>query len=207
MQSRSRRRFVKEVGFGMLAASVGPALVADMGLASMPRLDDDRLDFGTLEPLVALMQETPIHRFLPALKEKLQSGESLRTLVAAAALANARTFGGEDYIGFHTMMALAPAFRMSTQLPTERAALPVFKVLYRNTQRIHDFGGKDREVLKKIDLSSISGENDSCKANSTIASSGARSQCRAIGTLFCEACCSLFKFERRVVRDSELRRR
>ena len=33
--------------------------------------------------------------------------------MAAAALANARTFGGEDYVGFHTMMALAPAFHMA----------------------------------------------------------------------------------------------
>ena len=33
--------------------------------------------------------------------------------VAAAALANARAFGGEDYVGFHTMMALSPSYAMS----------------------------------------------------------------------------------------------
>ena len=45
---------------------------------------------------------------------------SYETLVAAAALANARTFGGEDYTGFHTLMALAPAFHMAGEMPAER---------------------------------------------------------------------------------------
>ena len=56
-----------------------------------------------------LMQETPVDRLLPALVGRLGAGAELRQLAAAAALANARTFGGEDYVGFHTMMALAPA--------------------------------------------------------------------------------------------------
>jgi hypothetical protein len=30
---------------------------------------------------------------------------SLPDVVAAAAFANARTFGGEDYVGFHTLMS------------------------------------------------------------------------------------------------------
>src|SRR5213082_3520619 len=54
---------------------------------------------------------------------------------AVAALANARTFGGEDYVGFHTMMALAPAVHMSAELPEALRPLPVLKVLYRNTNR------------------------------------------------------------------------
>jgi hypothetical protein len=71
----------------------------------------------------------------------------LRRLVAAAALANARTFGGEDYVGFHTMMALAPAFHMAQELPTELLPLPVFKVLYPNSSRIQERGGRKNEVL------------------------------------------------------------
>jgi len=38
-----------------------------------------------------------------------------------------RTFGGEDYVGFHTMMALAPSFHMSKELPEAEQPLPVFK--------------------------------------------------------------------------------
>ncbi len=38
-------------------------------------------------------------------------------MIQAAALANARSFGGEDYIGFHTLMALKPAYGMAQQLP------------------------------------------------------------------------------------------
>jgi hypothetical protein len=103
-----------------------------------------------LEPLVVLMQETPVTRLLPVLTEKLQSGVELRTLVAAAALANARTFGGEDYVGFHTLMAIAPAWHMSRELPSAQAALPVFKVLYRNTNRIAEHGGRASEVLHPV---------------------------------------------------------
>jgi hypothetical protein len=74
----------------------------------------------------------------------------LRKLVAAAAFANARTFGGEDYVGFHTMMALAPALHMAGELPPDRQALPVFKVLYRNTNRIQERGGRKEEVLHAV---------------------------------------------------------
>ena len=150
MQKSSRRRFVGEVGFGMLAASIGASVVMDMGLAEMPNLDQDRLDFGDLESLVVCMQETPLEQLLPTLLDHQQKGVSLKTLVAAGALANARTFGGEDYIGFHTMMALAPAFRMSKELSGVSQSLPVLKVLYRNTQRIHEFGGREKEVLRHI---------------------------------------------------------
>jgi hypothetical protein len=88
---------------------------------------------------------------VPVLVAKIRAGAELRDLVAAAALANARTFGGEDYVGFHTMMALAPAFHMSQDLPESTRALPVLKVLYRNTARIREFGGPDKEVLRAVE--------------------------------------------------------
>jgi hypothetical protein len=151
MRQQSRRQFLTDVGRGMLIAGVGPALATDMGLGSVSAVEpSDRLNFGPLEPLVALMQETPANKLLPLLAERLKDGTSLRELVAAGALANARTFGGEDYIGFHTMMALSPAYRMSQELPAERSALPVFKVLYRNTSRIQAKGGKNAEVLRSV---------------------------------------------------------
>jgi len=64
--------------------------------------------------------------------------------VAAAALANARTFGGQDYIGYHTLMALVPAYEMALTLPEARRALPVFKVLYRKHQP-HSGQGRTQE--------------------------------------------------------------
>ena len=114
MSHRSRREFLANVGRGMLVASVGPAVALDMGLS--PVLADDGkdvLNFGDLEPLVSLMQDTPADKLLPLLVERLKNGTDLRTLTAAGALANARTFGGEDYIGYHTFMALSPAYEMS----------------------------------------------------------------------------------------------
>jgi len=146
--NRNRREFLAAVGRGTVAASIGTSLAADLGLSPARAADkDDALTFGKLEPLVCLMQETAANKLLPALVEKLRDGTDLQTLVAAAALANARTFGGEDYIGFHTMMALAPAWHMSRELPKDQAALPVLKVLYRNSNRIQEFGGRKNEVL------------------------------------------------------------
>src|SRR5258705_13296282 len=127
---KTRREFLAEVGRGMLVATVGSGVASDLRLAPAFAADaPDSLDFGPLEPLVRFMQETPANKLLPGLAGKLKSGVDLRGLVAAAALANARTFGGEDYIGFHTMMALAPSLHMALELPDALQPLPVFKVL------------------------------------------------------------------------------
>ncbi len=138
----NRRAFLKDVGRGMLAASVGPALVADLFPGRL-RADEapERLSFGKLDALVALMQETPPDKLQPLLAERLRNGADLTQLTAAAALANARAFGGEDYTAFHTMMALAPAFHMAQELPEERRPLPIFKVLYRNATCLQGHGG------------------------------------------------------------------
>ena len=152
MYRNSRRQFLTEVGQGMLLASVGSALAIDLGLSPDVHADDapGRLTFGKLEPLVALMQETPPAKLQPMLVDRLQDGMELKELVAAAALANARTFGGEDYVGFHTMMALHPAYLMARELPKERQPLPVLKVLYRNSNRMQETGGRQNEVLKPV---------------------------------------------------------
>src|SRR5205823_1310802 len=110
---RTRRDFLTDVGRGMLLATVGSEVATHLGFspsAAAAEEIDDRLSFGSLDPLVALMQETPANQLLPKLIGQLNNGVDLKRLLAAAALANARTFGGEDYVGFHTMMALAPAF-------------------------------------------------------------------------------------------------
>jgi hypothetical protein len=148
---RTRRDFLADVGKGMLIAGVGPALAADLGLASAHAADGpDRLSFGDREPLVSLLQETPADKLLPVLVDRLKDGARPADLVAAAALANARTFGGEDYDGYHAFMALAPAFAMAGEMPQGRQALPILKVLYRNTRFIQGFGGPKREVLHPV---------------------------------------------------------
>ena len=157
---RTRREFLGSVGRGMLVASVGVGTASDMGLAPAWAGEDrggERLAFGGLERLVSLMQETPVRNLVPVLVEKLRAGTDLKELVAAAALANARTFGGEDYVGFHTLMALAPAYHMARELPEDRRALPVLKVLYRNTNRIHEHGGRASEVLHAVGGLTVAG--------------------------------------------------
>ena len=171
---KSRRRFIGDVGYGMLAASVGASLMEEMGFAAPSDLTETRLNFGPLEPLVVLLQETEPSKLMRELVTRLQAGLPLKSLVSAAALANARTFGGEDYIGFHTMMALAPAFHMSSELPSALQALPVLKVLYRNTNRIHEFGGREREVLRTVTTQ----DSTSASNNSIVSSEALREAVR-----------------------------
>src|SRR4030095_5850507 len=100
----TRREFLTDVGRGMVVATVGYSMANELGLApAFAAETTDALNFGPLESLVCFMQETPANKLLPALTDKLNSGTELKQLVAAAALANARTFGGEDYVGYHTM--------------------------------------------------------------------------------------------------------
>jgi hypothetical protein len=159
MINGTRREFLADVGRGMLIASLGPALTCDLGLAHAfagEGLDGpDTLTFGELEPLVALMQETPPDALMPLLVQRLAQGTDLRTLVAAGALANARTFGGRDYTGYHSLMALTPAYHMSRELPATQQALPVLKVLYRNTARMQEQGGRENEVLHLVEAASL----------------------------------------------------
>jgi hypothetical protein len=135
----------------MLIATVGSTAATELGLARASAGEEpERLTFGALEPLATLMEETPPGKLVGLIVDELARGTDLKRLVAAAALSNARTFGGEDYVGFHTMMALAPAYHMACELPEARRALPVVKVLYRNTSRIHESGGRGREVLRPV---------------------------------------------------------
>jgi hypothetical protein len=151
---QNRRVFLRQLGNGVLASTLGPGLAAELGLAGRAFAGEAEaggaLDFGGLEPLVAFMQETPLAALQSSLAAKLADGLPLDRMVAAAALANARTFGGEDYVGFHTIMALAPALKMSRAMASDQSALPVFKVLYRNTNRIHEHGGCASEVLHAV---------------------------------------------------------
>ncbi len=151
MTPSTRREFLGDVGRGMLLAGLGTTLAAELGLARADIADgQSALSFGPLEPLVALMQDTAPAELTALLVDRLKTGTSLQTLVAAGALANARTFGGQDYVGFHTFMALAPAYRMARELPLDQQALPVLKVLYRNANRIQEFGGRKSEVLHSV---------------------------------------------------------
>jgi hypothetical protein len=156
--SGHRRNFLANVGRGMLVASVGSTLAQDLGLARIAMADGDspRLTFGAMEPLASLMEQTPADRLLPAVMERIKAGTDLRQLVAASALANARAFGGQDYDGYHALMALAPSYHMSRELPDAERALPVLKVIYRNTNHIQQSGGLDHETLHPIVAGPIS---------------------------------------------------
>src|SRR6478672_102102 len=153
MNSRNRREFLEDIGRGMLVASLGSVAAFDLGISRCIGAEEasQRLTFGDLEPLVSLMQEAPPDKLLPLLVAKLQSGTQLKTLVTCAALANARAFGGNDYTGYHTFMALVPAYRMGGELPSEHQALPVLKVLYRNSSRIQEQHVDHKDTLHRVE--------------------------------------------------------
>lgn len=150
--NQARREFFQDVGKGMLIATIGSELAGDLGLAkAFAEEEPGPLRYGDLERLIGPMQETPPDKLMPFLIDSVRrDGKKLEMLLTAAALANARTFGGEDYIGFHTMMALAPAFHMAKELPAERRPLPILKVIYRNSSRMQAKGGSKNEVLRMV---------------------------------------------------------
>jgi hypothetical protein len=153
MSQLSRRAFLTDVGRGMLVASLGGSVLSDLGLSwAYAGPGAEPLSFGKLEALAAFMQETSAAKLQPLLVAKLRAGQcDLGQLVAAASLANARQFGGEDYVGYHALMAMAPAHQMSRELPPTHQALPVLKVLYRNTHHIERSGGRRYEVLHTVE--------------------------------------------------------
>jgi len=155
----SRREFLSDVGRGMLVAGIGSGLATELGIVkALADEDAAPLTFGTLEPLVDLMHQTPVETLQPALVQELSKGTELKALVAAGALANARSFGGQDYVGFHTMMALTPAWQIAEELPKVDRPMPVFKVLYRNTARIQEAGSGERlRTVEPADVSSRQG--------------------------------------------------
>ncbi|HEX5054160.1 MAG TPA: hypothetical protein VFZ65_20445 [Planctomycetota bacterium] len=146
----TRRRFLGHVGEGMLLAGLGSTLTP-RGLSAMLQAATGRLPAlpADLEALVRQMQELAPDDLMPRLCTALQAGTTLDTLVAAGALANARTFGGGDYEGYHAFMALLPARAMAKRLAAAEAPLPVLKVLYRNTARIRA-AGKGRTALEPV---------------------------------------------------------
>lgn len=152
MRRNDRRRFLANVGQGMLAASVGSALAVDLGLAPSAWADEPkrRLTFGALEPLVTLIQSTEADKLLPLTAAKLKNGTELKTLVAATALANARAFGGQNYDGYHAFMALAPAYQMAKEMPKGQEALPFLKVLHRNARFMHEGGCHEHDQMDAV---------------------------------------------------------
>jgi hypothetical protein len=133
----------------MLVAGLGASLATDLGFGTAyADQGPDAVSLGAYGALVDLMESTPAAKLQPILAEKWRRGEAdLKTLISAGALANAQTFGGCDYVGFHTAMALLPALEMARLLAPARQALPVLKVLYRNAQQIQNLGGASKKTL------------------------------------------------------------
>src|SRR6516164_5314706 len=145
VSQRHRREFLQEVSGGMLAVLVGLGLAAEdnhEGKANPPT---------GIARLSTIIQQTPTKDLLPALHTELKNGVSLKELIAAGALANARAFGGQDYNGFHSFMALCPSYAMAVALPEKERPLPVLKVLYRTSTHIHGARCANENHLAKVE--------------------------------------------------------
>jgi hypothetical protein len=162
MKSSSRREFLFDVGRGMLVAGVGAAVASDLGFSTaFADRGPEALPLGPYEALVELIRTTPPDKLQPILVEKLKAGEvDNRKLIAAAALANAEAFGGQDYVGYHTAMAMLPALDMTRRLPAERQPLPVLKVIYRNAHQCQQHGGASQATLLALHAAEHAPEGD-----------------------------------------------
>jgi hypothetical protein len=96
MKTSTRRTFLSDVGYGMLAAGVGASLASDLGCStSFAAQGSDAIPLGEHAALVELMRSTPAEKLQPLLAAKVLRGEtSMEKLTAAGGLANAGTFGG-----------------------------------------------------------------------------------------------------------------
>jgi hypothetical protein len=162
MVPSSRRAFLMDVGRGMLVAGVGASVATDLGFSTaFADSGPESLKFGSYQPLVELLRGTPPEKLQPVLIGKLKAGEvDTRQLISAAALANAHAFGGTDYVGFHTAMAMLPALEMAKQLPADRQPLPVLKVIYRNSQQCLTHGGASKPTLMALHAAEHSEDGD-----------------------------------------------
>ncbi len=202
--AKTRRAFLGDVNRGMIVASLGAAGASELGFSSaFADEEPGALSFGKLEPLVNAMQETPLDKLQPLLVQKLQSGEAdLKRLTAAGALANARTFGGEDYDGFHCMMALTPAYEMAAELPEAEKPLPVLKVLYRNSGRIQGFRRKKPETLRAVEPAELpAGSNAAELLHAAIRVQDIGRAERILGTLTGRSAAEAFDALQATVRD------
>lgn len=159
---KNRREFLGQVGNGMLIAGVGAGVATNLGCSHAFAYGpgSQALEFGDLDPLVDLMQEKKPDDLQAILIDRLMKGTlETKQLVAAAALANAETFGGQDYVGYHTEMALVPALEMSQELQGPKSYLPILKVIYRNAEQIQNVGGAKHKTLHEHDHH-VSAEGD-----------------------------------------------
>jgi hypothetical protein len=165
MVTQSRREFLGGVGRSVGCAALGFALADRLWLArALTPSERERLRFGRLDPLVDLLQATPADQVLPLAVGELSRGTSLADLIAAAALANARGFGGSNYNGYHAFMALMPSYEMAAQMPEPYTALPVLKVLHRNARFLQETGSATADALAPLAGTSEASLVDSVRA-------------------------------------------
>src|SRR5260221_11808066 len=88
---------------------------------------------------------------MPLIVQRLRGGTPLADVVGAAALGNARAYGGTNYNGYHTLMAMMPSFEMSAQMPAPFGALPVLKVLHRNARFLQETGRFKEDALEPLE--------------------------------------------------------
>src|SRR5262245_6239507 len=135
----------------MLAVLVGSGLAAELGLAAEDNREGKANTPNGLARLSSIIQQTPTKDLLPALHTELKHGVSLKALIAAGALANARAFGGQDYNGYHSFMALCPSYAMAMALPEKERPLPILKVLYRTSTHIHGARCTSEDHLTRVE--------------------------------------------------------
>src|SRR5262245_57849609 len=164
----------------MLAVLVGSDLAAELGLAAEDNKEGKAKTSNGLIRLSQLIQQTPTKDLLRALHTELKTGVSLKELIAAGALANARAFGGQDYNGYHSFMALCPSYAMAMALPESERPLPVLKVLYRTSTHIHSAHCAQEDHLAQVAPAKLDGRAPAAEQMRDAARAGKLAQAEQI---------------------------
>ena len=127
MTPATRRVFLADVGRGMLLASLGPVLTADLGIAHALTDDtSDRRHFGARERATRCThaRDSAGSTLADPRQTSQRRNRPEHTRRPLDALANARTFGGQDYTSHHSLMTHASigmrrAGRLHTDLQSQ----------------------------------------------------------------------------------------
>lgn len=159
----SRRRLLGHGCRGALLAGIGSGLGTTAWSGGGPVgawLEQDQgIDFGRHRDRVEFLLSASPSGMLDHVVEGLRKGETREDWAAASALANAVTFGGEDYDGYHVAMALIPSLRMSSRLGGTDAKLALLKVMHRNARRMQKVGAPGKRALRGVPKAAAGSED------------------------------------------------
>ena len=125
----TRRRFLRAAAAGGLLGKAGLGIGLTPVTAAEATVDSKNVRFdSSIEPLVAMLENTPRNRVIEEVSRRVRNGLSYRQLLAALQLAGVRNVQPRPSVGFkfHAVLVVNSAHLASLASPDEDRWLPIF---------------------------------------------------------------------------------